>query len=217
MHFEILVEGKSDHRVLAILLPKILGEYNNPHTWKIHNYRGIGVLPADFNAAPHRNDRTLLHNLPSTLRAYGKEQRSDFVVVVLVDLDNRPSCIDFKQELMSVLETCDPPPRTLFRIAIEEVEAWYLGDYQALQLAYPNASCGRLNTYIQDSQCGTWELLADIIYPGGLQQLLSRGRRSQIVLDQKNEWAIKIPQYMDVDKNLSPSFNAFKDGLLRCI
>ena len=138
-------------------------------------------------------------------------------MVVLVDLDDRPSCIEFKRELVSVLAACNPPPLTLFRIAIEEVEAWYLGDHEALQQAYPNAYCSKLNTYIQDSQCGTWELLADIVYPGGLQQLLVRGKRSQAVLDQKNEWAIKIPQYMDVNKNISPSFNAFKDGLLKYI
>ena len=38
-----------------------------------------------------------------------------------------------------MLNTCNPRPRTLFRIAIEESEAWLLGDRAALKAAYPSA------------------------------------------------------------------------------
>jgi len=67
MHFEILVEGQTELTALSILTPRILGEYNDPHTWKIHKHRGIGRLPDDLSMAPNRFDQTLLHNLPSWL------------------------------------------------------------------------------------------------------------------------------------------------------
>ena len=43
--------------------------------------------------------------------------------------------------------------------AIEESEAWLLGDREALIAAYPDINLEILDTYVQDSQCGTWELL----------------------------------------------------------
>jgi hypothetical protein len=51
----------------------------------------------------------------------------------------------------------------LFRLAIEEVEAWYFGDKNALFAAYPNAKHAIVSKYKQDSVCGTWEMLAKAI------------------------------------------------------
>lgn len=53
----------------------------------------------------------------------------------------------------------------------EEIEAWLLGDRHALLSAYPHAKMHVLNTYVQDSICGTWEVLADAVYPGGTSKL----------------------------------------------
>jgi hypothetical protein len=212
MHFECLVEGRSDKTVLSILLPKIFGTYNNPHTWKIHEHRGIGSLPSDLSAQPNRADQTLLHNLPSKLRAYGKASQ-DLVVVVLVDLDERPDCRAFKAALQNTLQSCSPAPRTLFRIAIEEVEAWFLGDQDAIKAAYPDAKQSILDQYDQDSQYGTWELLADAIYPGGCSHLQAKGKRSVGALSEKRKWAANITPFMDINANRSPSFKVFRSGL----
>jgi hypothetical protein len=89
MHFEFLVEGQTELTALSILMRQILGEYDDRHTWRIHKHRGIGRLPDNPTAKPNKCDQSLLHNLPSKLRAYGAEKRDDLVVVVLVDLDNR--------------------------------------------------------------------------------------------------------------------------------
>jgi hypothetical protein len=103
MHFEILVEGQTELTALSYLMSKIIGEYEDPHTWKIHKHQGIGHLPDNKMIKPNKNDRTLLHNLPSKLRAYGNGMKDNEVVILLVDLDDRKDCVAFKNELKSVL------------------------------------------------------------------------------------------------------------------
>lgn len=213
MHFEILVEGQADLTVLSILMEKILGPFQKPHTWKIHKHRGIGKIQGDPTQPPNKTDPTLLHNLPSKLRAYGKDMGKNEAVVVLVDLDDRPDCREFKSELTKLLSTCPKPPQTLLRIAIEETEAWFFGDGKALLAAYPNANADVIDGYVQDSQCGTWEKLADAIYPGGSASLIALGKRSPRVMEQKRVWAKKIAPGMNVEQNQSPSFQRFRDGL----
>lgn len=213
MNFEILVEGQGELTTLSILMEKIVGPYGQPHTWKIHKHRGIGKLPDDPKQKPNKKNSTLLHNLPSKLMAYAKEMKESDVVVVLVDLDDRPDCRAFKAELVDLLNLCRPQPNNLFRIAIEELEAWLLGDRPALCRAYPAAKDNVLNSYVQDDSCGTWEKLADAVYPGGMASLASQRKRSPLVLARKLSWAKKIAPHMDVENNQSPSFQQFRDGL----
>lgn len=215
MHFEFLVEGQTELTALSILMEKILGCYNKPHTWKIHKHRGIGQIPDCPTTTPNCRNQTLLHNLPSKLRAYGNEGREDLIVVVLMDLDDRPDCRLFKRTLIKLLEFCPKKPKVLFRIAIEELEAWFLGDQEAIKFAYPDAIEDTLNSYEQDSQCGTWEILAEALYPGGLKKLEENGRRSVRINKQKTIWAKKISPYLNVQRNKSHSFKVFCDGLTR--
>lgn len=213
MHFEILVEGQSDVTALSSgILQGILGTYNEPHTWKIHKHQGIGVKNPTPLAPPNIKDRTLLHNLPSKLRAYGNSLSANEVVVVLFDLDNK-NPIETLQELNDLLELCTPPPQTIFCFAIEEMEAWFLGDPDAIIKAFPNARVDLLEKYEPDSICGTWELLADIVHPGGAKELLSQGKRSIEILEHKKNWAKKIPPFMNKDVNSSPSFIKFRASL----
>lgn len=211
MHYEVLVEGQTERSALEPLLTKILGDYGKPHTWAIHKHRGAGELPADPGEPPDPKNPTLLHNLPSKLRAYGKALTADSAVVVITDLDNRLDCRHFKRQLESLLEHCHPPPRTLFRIAIEETEAWFLGDQLAIKRAYPNANLEMLDSYVQDSQVGTWELLAEAVFPGGMKSLSRLGK--QECLKNKRFWARDIAPRMDIDNNRSPSFQCFRDGI----
>ncbi len=211
MHFEVLVEGQSERTALEPLLSSILGGYGNPHTWRIHKHRGVGELPADPASRPDPKNPTLLHNLPSKLRAYGKSLGDDEAVIVLVDLDDRPDCLAFKQEMKALLALCYPVPQCKIRIAIEELEAWYFGDRPALTAAYPQADETVLAAYVQDSQCNTWETLADAIYPGGRLALKTKG--SIQCLEQKRLWARDICPHMDVDANQSPSFTSFRDAI----
>ena len=194
MHFRVLVEDQSGSIALGHILRKILGENGAVHSWRIHPYKGISQL---------------LKDLPSTLRALGRSLDDSSSVVVVVDSDDK-DCIKFKQDLLRVLNACNPRPNTLFRIAIEEGEAWLLGDRAAVKAAYPKAKDAVLDNYVQDSICGTWEVLADAVYPGGSQPLKVG---YQLAGKAKSDWAREIAPHMDIDANKSRSFQVFRDGV----
>lgn len=213
MYFEILVEDLSGKKALDILIQKIVG---TQHTHNIHPYRGIGHVPKDLTNPTSANTDLLLDQLPIQLRAYGKSYANDptKVVIVVCDLDN--NCLKtFRQELFRVLNSCHPRPETRFCIAIEEGEAWLLGDIRAIKTAYPKAKDNVLNNYKNDSICGTWELLADAIFAGGANAL---GKKPWYVIGkEKSAWAQKITPYMNVEQNSSPSFRYFRDKIRELI
>ena len=216
MHFEILVEDQSGKRALDILVPKIVGPN---HTFQIHSYKGIGHIPKNLKSEKEASKRILLAELPRILRGYGKTFASypknySAAVILVCDLDNK--CLKkFRQELFNILNNCTPQPQTRFCIAIEEGEAWFLGDIPAIKAAYPRAKDTVLKAYVNDSICGTWERLADAVYAGGATALSARGW--QAVGAEKSQWAEKISPYMDVTNNISPSFNYFRQNLLDLI
>jgi hypothetical protein len=100
-----------------------------------------------------------------------------------------------------------------FCFAVEEGEAWLLGDLSAVKTAYPKAKDAVLAGYTNDAICGTWEQLADAVYPGGAKKLASSGY--QRVGEEKSVWAERITPLLDIEKNLSPSFCYFRDKLLQ--
>ena len=213
MHIEVLVEDSSGASLIETLLPALIGAYGELHTWRIHSYKGIGRLPKGLTAKSDPSKRALLDQLPRLLAGYGRTTDIDAVVVVL-DSDRR-DCRTFLGELNALLQNCRPAPSTLFRLAIEEMEAWYLGDRQALLAAYPRAKKDVLNRYQQDSVCGTWELLADAVHPGGSAAIRKAGWPVPGQL--KHEWAEKIGPHMRIDDNQSPSFCKLRDGLRRLV
>jgi len=213
MHIEILVEDSSGERLLDCLLPHILGPQGEPHTWRLHAYKGIGRIPPGLTTSADPAKRILLEQLPKILRGYGKTPGIDAVVVVL-DSDHR-DCVAFLRELKAVAEGIDSVPKTLFRLAIEEIEAWYLGDRAALTTAYPQAKLKALDSYVQDSVCGTWEALADAIHPGGAAAVKTAGWPLPGQL--KHDWAERIGPLMDIEHNDSPSFRKLRDGLRRLV
>lgn len=211
MHFEICVEDSSGMRLLTHLLPRVLGENGERHSWRIHPYKGVGRLPPGLTPGSDASKRILLDQLPRILRGLGRTSGVDFIVVVL-DSDRR-NCRDFLQELLGVADSCGVRPKTLIRLAVEEIESWYFGDRTALLEAYPKTKMRVLNDYVQDSVCGTWECLADAVYPGGSTAVKRRGW--PVSGELKHEWASKIGPLMDPSRNVSPSFNKFRDGLIR--
>lgn len=213
MHFEILVEDASGELLLGSLLPKILGNHGNPHTWRTHRYKGIGRIPRDLRGKTDPAKRILLDRLPMLLAGYGKSQQGlDSAVVVVADLDDR-DCISFKRELLQVLKLCDPKPRVLFRIAIEEMEAWLLGDRNAILTEFPRAKLSVLDSYVQDSICGTWEKLADAVFPGGSAALKAEGWPR--IGQEKCKWASQIGRHLVVGTNRSASLRTFRSGVLK--
>ncbi|MCY4605560.1 MAG: DUF4276 family protein [Gemmatimonadetes bacterium] len=208
MHFEVLVEDQSGKKALDILIPKIIGDQ---HTFRVIEYRGVGRIPRNLKSGTEANKRILLDRLPSLLRGYGKTF-ADYppnypaVVILVCDLDDK--CLKiFRQELFSVLNACNPKPETRFCIAIEEGEAWLLGDIPAIKAAYPKAKDNVLSRYKNDDICGTWELLADAVSQDGANGLRKKGWAA--VGHEKSIWAERIAPHMDVAINASPSFCYF--------
>jgi hypothetical protein len=210
MHFEVLVEDQSGSIALDEILEKILGANDTDHSWKLIPYKGLGRIPKGLRGTSDPQQRILLDRLPQLLRGYGKSLQDSSAVIVVVDLDRR-NCMTFKQKLRDVLAACDPRPRTLFRIAIEESEAWLLGDCNAVKAAYPRARDSVLNGYKQDSICGTWEVLADAVNRGGSAPLKRAGYPE--AGQAKCEWARNIAPHLDVNGNQSKSFQVFRDGI----
>jgi hypothetical protein len=213
MHFEILVEDQSGKKMLDILVPKIIGD---DHTFNVHPYKGIGRVPKNLTVHSDAGKRILLEQLPRLVRGYGKTFASypanyPAAVILICDLDDK--CLKaLRQELFGILNACESRPESRFCIAIEEGEAWFLGDIPAVKSAYPRAKDVVLNGYVNDSICGTWEKLADAVFPGGASKLSAKGW--QAVGKEKSVWAEKIAPLMDVDKNASPSFNYFRTKIL---
>ena len=60
MHIEVLVEDSSGEKLLAQLLPQILGGQGEPHTWRLKAYKGIGRIPPGLTAKADPARRILL-------------------------------------------------------------------------------------------------------------------------------------------------------------
>jgi hypothetical protein len=215
MHLEILVEDQSGKKALDILVPKIIGY---EHTFRVLSYKGIGRIPPNLKGTSDASKRILLDQLPRLLRGYGNAFASNAdeystAVIVVCDLDQK--CLKgFREELLSVLSSCHPAPDTRFCIAVEEGEAWFLGDVAAVKAAYPTAKENILSAYKNDDICGTWERLADAVYPGGFQSLSAKGW--QAIGAEKTVWSEKIAPHMNPEENASPSFSYFV-GKLRSL
>jgi hypothetical protein len=212
MHFEILVEDISGKSALDILVPRILGA---KHTVRIHPYKGIGRIPKKLKPSTDPQKRILLAELPKLVRGYGNTfaaypSNYPAVLIIICDLDDR--CLSaFRKELLDLVNECNPRPPTYFCIAIEEGEAWLLGDMRAVKQAYPAAKDRVLNSYTNDSICGTWEKLADAVFDGGAQRLSKLNWWA--IGKEKEVWAQTISPHIDIDNNLSPSFCYFRDKI----
>lgn len=210
MHIEILVEDQSGKAFLDIAVERMI---SMGHTFRVHPYKGIGRIPRNLGKSGDASKRILLDQLPRLLRGYGAafaKYSADYraAVIVVCDLDDKDSRA-FCADLNAILDTCSPKPRAYFCLAIEEGEAWLLGDLPAITKAYPNARRNVLQDYVNDSICGIWEKLADAVYPGGAKMLSEKGW--QAIGAEKSKWAINVTPHMDFAANRSPSFGKFRD------
>ena len=207
MHFQYLVENQSGAALIRILMQKIVELYPNA-TYDCKGFRGIGGFTRK-NTIKETKTGKLLNDLATYLRGFDRSLQSfPSVIIVVLDSDDH-DVQQFRSELEAVAIQNMIKIDHVFCLAVEEIEAWLLGDRHALLSAYPHAKMHVLNTYVQDSICGTWEVLADAVYPGGTSKL-SREHASFIEIGKlKAEWAQNIGIHMDLKSNESPSFNDF--------
>lgn len=198
MHIEFLVEEPSAEAALRNLVPKI-----------------VPGIDAQFRVFQGKQD--LLSKLPGLLKGYRKWIPSDWRIVVLVDED-RQDCLELKAKLEKAADDAGLVTKTrasggagfqvLNRISIEELEAWFFGDVEALHGAYPKIPLSlatRSKYHNPDAiQGGTWEELEKELqrkgyFHGGLAKI---------------EAAKAISAHMDPARNRSKSFQVFRDGLI---
>ncbi|MGL5866749.1 MAG: DUF4276 family protein [Dermatophilaceae bacterium] len=199
-HLEILVEGPSEEKLLAVVVPKIVPGV----ALRIHTFSG-------------KDD--LLKKLPNRLAGYSNAMKHyEMKVVIVVDRDS-DDCRELKEKLESMAAraglrtataaSAGQPFQVLNRIAIEELEAWLLGDTSALRAVYPKlpASLGQ-RSGLRDPDAvkgGTAEALA--------RELKRCGYQTAGLLKATNAEA--VAPHMDVEGNRSRSFQVFRDGLRR--
>lgn len=175
MQIEFLVEERSAEAALRNLLPKML---RAGHVFNVRVFDG-------------KTD--LLSKLPSRLRGYRGWLPRDSCIVVLVDED-REDCRELKDRLENdaaqakLLTKTAAHGRRRFqvvnRLAVEELEAWFFGNVQALARAYPRVprTLGQKAKYRNPDAIagGTWEALERVLknagyYSAGLPKIEAVG------------------------------------------
>ncbi len=205
-HLEILVEGVSDVPVIREILQRKF-QLIEGRDFHIHPHSGKGSIPTDplAKVAPQRLG--LLDQLPAKLRVYAKSPRQDFVVIVVVDVDNTP-CVDLLKDLKIMLGVLPEKPNVIFRLAIDELESWFISDVNALRSAYPGrVKKATLKNTVPDQVAGSWELLARSL---GFDE-------SSAGPGVKLEWATKISPHLNLDNPRSPSLQKFIDGVKKAL
>ncbi len=201
MRIEFLVEEQSAEAALRNLIPRIIGH------------------EVDCAIYPFQGKPDLLANLPSRLKGYSAWLPEDWRIVVLIDADNQ-DCRVLKAQLEDIAASAGLITKTaaggsrfqvLNRLAIEELEAWLLGDVEALRAAYPRVSkhLAHKEKYRDPDAIagGTWEALEKVLqsvgyHKGGLPKVTA---------------AREISRYMDPDANRSRSFQNFRQGLMEMV
>ena len=193
---EVLVEGSADVPVLREVLTRrfLLAEGQN---FRIHAHQGKGNLPSDVMRVHNINNRGLLNQLPAKLTAFGRSFTKQQWVLVVIDADNT-SPSKLLGDLKDMLVKISSPPRTLFCIAVEETESWFIADTSAVKRAYPRSKLAVIKKISPDAVCGAWEKLAEAIHASGKDKVA---------------WAEKISPYLNLDNPRSPSFLDLLSGI----
>jgi hypothetical protein len=200
-HLEILVEEPSMEAFLRQLLPGLLGE------------------KATFNVYPYQCKDDLLGKLHARLQGYASWLPENWRVVVVIDRDD-DDCEELKQRMEHAASSAGLRTRNAGaaqtwqvanRIAIEELEAWYFGDWVAVRNMYLKvpATIPQKEPYRNpdEIQGGTWEAFERVLQKAGY---FKTGLR-------KTEVARALGKCMDPAQNRSRSFAVFRDTVLEAV
>jgi hypothetical protein len=200
-HLELLVEEPSMEAFLRVSLPRLLPQ---DRTFEVHPFQG-------------KND--LLGKLEQRLRGYAAWLPANWRVVVVVDRDD-DDCHVLKDQLEAMARRAglrtrtpagDAPWQLVNRIAIEELEAWYFGDWAAVRAAFPrvSASVPRRQGFRDPDAIagGTWEAFERVMqahgyFEGGLTKI---------------DTARAIGRSVDPARSTSRSFRAFATAVCEAV
>ena len=157
------------------------------------------ILPPkiSFITIPHEGKSDLQKSIPRKLRGW-KEPDVKFVIVQDQDSND---CRELKQKLIALCG--EDQHEKLIRIACQELEAWYFGDLDAVSKAY-----GKNLSAIKKKRA--YRNPDSIVGP-------KRELKKILPEHQQISGAQRIAEYVDVNRNTSPSFNAFVSGVQRLI
>ncbi len=196
-HIEVLVEEPSMEMALRALLPNIVGR-------------------TSFEVYVHQGKEDLRARLLERFRGYATWLPETWRIVVIVDRDD-DDCAKLKAELEKVAKAARLTTRStarrrkayvvVNRIAIEELEAWYFGDWEAVRAAYPRvpATIPSRGKYREPDAIagGTWEAFERVLQKAGyFEEGLA-----------KIEAARTIAPNMSPKRNTSRSFQVLRDAL----
>lgn len=202
MMFHVLVEGTSDDPTVREILTRRFG-LSRGGQFQIYPHGGRGKLPKNPNAAPALYDRTLFGQLPAKLRAYAGKGL-DACIVVLFDQDD-DDCVKLLADLQKMLANlASKPANVLFRIAMEEIEAWFLADQAAITAAYTHAVFHGVAAGDSDLIDDPSDILAGCL-----------GVSLPCTGQMKAEWAEAMAPYLDLDSPHSTSLAKFIEGIDR--
>lgn len=194
----VFVEEYSMEVTLEQLLPKLLGDIE----YQIIRFQC-------------KND--LLKNAPDRLKGYAAWLPENWRILVLVDRDD-DGCTYLKTTLENMAATAGLLTKTaagegqrfqvVNRIAIEELEAWFFGDWAAVRAAYPRVPpTVPQKAGFRDPDAiagGTWEAMERVLKNAGY---FSTGLR-------KLELARSVASHMNIEHNRSRSFQEFSRAVV---
>jgi len=198
-HIEFHVEEESMRALLDVLLPRIAPSLS----FKVYAYQG---------------KPDMLRKLKNRMLGYKRWLPEYYKIFILIDRD-KDDCTALKQELENIASlsglntktrsgSSDCSWQVVNRIVIEELEAWYFGDWEAVINAYPEAAPKpRRQVANPDGLSDTWEQFERIMKRKGY---FKSGLR-------KIEAARNIGAYIEPERQKSPSFIAFYDAIKRIV
>ena len=179
------------------------------------------LLPADrtFEVHAFQGKSDLLGKLEARLQGYAQWLPADWRLFVVVDRDD-DDCRALKQRLEAVAGRAGLVTRSqaggadwqlVNRIAIEELESWYFGDWVAVTARYPRVSAHvpqRQGLRDPDAIAGgTWE---------AFERVMQRDGYFKAGLA-KIEAARSIATRIVPERNRSASFRAFHAALMEAL
>lgn len=194
-HVEFLVEEPSMEAALRAFLPGVLGSI-------------------DFEVRAFQGKSDLRKELPNRLRGYKAWIPNSWRIIVVIDRDAE-ACKALKRELdgiarvagMKVRARSGEPWQIVNRLAIEELEAWFFGDWAAVCAAYPGVpkTIPSKKSYRASDEIkgGTWEAFERVLQEAGY---FAGGLR-------KIEAARTVAGHMVPSRNRSPSFGKLREVL----
>ncbi|GAB6042675.1 DUF4276 family protein [Endothiovibrio diazotrophicus] len=172
-----------------------------------------------FEIHPFQGKSDMLGKLRARLRGYATWLPADWRIVVVLDRDD-DDCVALKERmerdaseagLTSRSRSGHPIWQVVNRIAIEELEAWYFGEWSAVRDAYPRVSANIPNkAAYRDPDAiagGTWEAFERVMqrhgyFTGGLRKV---------------EAARTIGAHLNPSRCHSRSFALFRDAIAEAV